>query len=710
MQKFPALGTKSPKSAQAASFRFSIRVVLAAILIWFLLGLLVFRERAALEGVAKQDAIHLSAAASQIVQKSLTISGLVVDSMLDWLSEESVATEEDYRLVAGSRRFFDRLQARTANLMQIEVATAIALDGTVLNFTRGYPAPHINLSDRDYFREQLHSEAPLVSVGNVVKNRGNGEWTFYLAKSFKGPKGEKLGVVIVGVRAKYIAESLDEIRENSGEKILLLLEGGTLLASSGDKTKRLGSRIVPADLLAVGAAYPSALFDALVPVRDRGWFVSGAAVKRIPSFPALIVVFDAGSQGQHAVLNMMKLAAAVGIVLTLSVVIVGWRNYHLFLKAERAIRQEGERRMLSTLFGAKIALAALLDDSGRIFFGNEQFTSFLSPYLHDGRLVLSPATKEGEALSEFFGGCGDSVEFTIHVSNEAGGHTALYFKGMRMELPEIGSGIALLGYDDTRRLEAEARIVQASKMVTLGEMATSMAHELNQPLNVIKMAGQSALFEIEDIPLSGAAAGAGAVSLPAILPFIELKLRGIVAQVDRAASIIDHMRIFGRAPQGSPPVSDAAIAVRSACSFLVSRLRELGITLEISFENEPLAVRCHPTQLEQVLLNIIINARDSLVAAGTAAAAILITAARIGEDVVIVVADNGPGIPPQIRNRVFEPFFTTKAAAEGTGLGLAITYGIIRDCGGSIEIMDSRCGCSMRISLPAASPGAKRVS
>ena len=684
-------------------------MVAAWLVLWALVGVFLWQEHQVATNMAKAFSRHLAFVFGELVEQSLTVNRLVVDSMLDWLSEEDVATEADFRRVAANRQFHDRLRERTANLSQIEVATFIALDGTVLNFTRNYPPPPIDLSDRDYFQEQVRPGAPPLSLGNVVQNRGTGAWTFYLAKAVRGPSGDKLGVAIVGVRASYYSDLFRQVMGQSGEQAFLVRNDGILLATSSGSPAALGSQV----------ATPQQLRDALVNRSDAtvdfpglpglGAASAGASsISRLEAFPAFVVATADKVADPASWFRKLTFLVSGGVVLSFVILGIGWRNYHLLEATDRALRQEGERRILSAIFGSPLALAALVDNKRRILYRNAEFAAHLQDFVRDDALVLGSDVEGASVFAGFLGSDHASVEFTLRPPSKDGRQISLRFTGARVDLGEAGGAVALVGYDDTRRVEADARIIQSSKLITLGEMATSMAHELNQPLNVIKMAGQSALFEIEDFVPPGAATGAAA--LPPILPFLELKLQRVVEQVDRAAAIIDHMRIFGRVPRGLPPVIDVSTVCRAALQLLVHQLRETQIAVDTDFGDRPLLVTCHPILLEQVLINLMLNARDALIEAGTVAPELRIAATRTGQEVVVVVSDNGLGIPPEFRDRVFQPFFTTKPADKGTGLGLAVSYGIVRDSGGRLELLNEGSGCAFRISLPAARAEAAAAS
>ena len=678
--------------------------MLAILAIWLLTGAFLWQQHKTSIANAEISTQHLSDVMAELAEQSLTVNQLVIQSMLDWIAEEEVKTEEDYRRIVSSRSFYDRLIGRTAKLPTIDVATFIATDGTLLNYTRRFPPPPIKLADRDYFIEQMSGSAPPYSLGKAVQNRGTGQWTFYLAKEARVSTGAKVGVVLAGAGASYFADQLRRmLHRHQGDDSLhrgaafLVRDDGVLLAATSDDAP-LGTRAFPRRDVngdahrvldaAAGLGLPS---DGLI------------ASSSLTTFPAYVVaVIDPAP----LLLEWRQTAWAIvsaGAVLSLLSIGIGWRNYHLLQVRDRVLRQEGEQRILSSIFASPLALAALVKGDGQIIYCNSAFSEALAPIIRDGRLVSGPEVEGSGALAAFLEDGRSRANFTLRVQGPDCSPAYLRISGARVALELGDQGTALLGYDDTQRMKSEAHIIQSSKLITLGEMATGMAHELNQPLNVIKMAAQAALFEIEDVEESAAGANQpfGASADSAV--FVKARLQRVVEQVDRAATIIDHMRIFGRVPAGRPPVIDAAATCRSALQLIGHQLRDSEVEVVLRLGDAPQLVKCHPVLLEQVLVNLLLNARDATASVPAAAREICIEVQRVDHEVIIIVSDNGPGIPAALRDRVFEPFFTTKSAEKGTGLGLSISYGIVRDSGGRLELVDSANGCVFRVAFPAVS-------
>ena len=163
--------------------------------------------------------------------------------------------------------------------------------------------------------------------------------------------------------------------------------------------------------------------------------------------------------------------------------------------------------------------------------------------------------------------------------------------------------IAFLAFDDTERREAEQALFDADRMATLGEMAATVAHELRQPLQVITLACTAVLEEMTEN---------GEAGVPPDAAFIETKLGRVVAQVDRAAHIIDELRIFARGTGGQPAKPfDPAAAVTNAIDMTTSAGRGFTIKVSPCIDDGLPQIMGHAARLEQVLINLINNARDA---------------------------------------------------------------------------------------------------
>jgi PAS domain S-box-containing protein len=243
--------------------------------------------------------------------------------------------------------------------------------------------------------------------------------------------------------------------------------------------------------------------------------------------------------------------------------------------------------------------------------------------------------------------------------------------------------------DITQRLEREAQLTQASKMATLGEMATGIAHELNQPLNVMRMGAD---FFAKTIKRGQQISDDELLKLS----------RNISEQVDRATKIIDHMREFGRKSDIETYPLDINEAIREVFTLLGQQLRLRNIKVRLKLDEGLATILAGKNRLEQIFLNLVTNARDAMeVNPPEATKELTITTCQDGDRVVAAVSDTGKGMSEGIRRKVFEPFFTTKEAGKGTGLGLSITYNLVKDFKGDIEVESvPDVGSTFRVSFP----------
>jgi histidine kinase len=250
--------------------------------------------------------------------------------------------------------------------------------------------------------------------------------------------------------------------------------------------------------------------------------------------------------------------------------------------------------------------------------------------------------------------------------------------------------------DITQRLQTEQQLIQASKMATLGEMATGVAHELNQPLSVIKTASRFFMKKIHKNEK---------IKDDILLTMSE----EIDTYVDRATKIINHMRQFGRKSDVTLEKVQVNGILEKALQILGQQLKVRGIEVVRDYEQDLPPVMADPDRLEQVFINLLINARDAIDERWQNqphhkdAKAITLKTTSNAEKVTVEVHDTGVGIPESILERIFEPFFTTKKVGQGTGLGLSISYGIIQDCNGSIRAVSRKGeGTGFIIKLPVA--------
>lgn len=362
-------------------------------------------------------------------------------------------------------------------------------------------------------------------------------------------------------------------------------------------------------------------------------------------------------------------------------------------RKETLARAERERETLAAALEQTAEGVALTDASGRILYVNPAFsrlTGYTSGELvghtpsPTGSPATTPLTRSSWVELAAAGPWKGRLEHT-----QKGGRP---YTAELLISPIAAPGLAryvVIERDVTREVELERELQQSQKMEAIGRLAGGVAHDFNNTLTAIS--GFTALA-IE--------------SLPPDSPARE-DLGQVVDAAGRAADLTRQLLGFARKQTAQPRVLDLG---RTIVPMLELLRRTIGehITLEAEFAPDTWPVRIDPSQLDQVLTNLVVNARDAI--AGTGRISVRVRNAalhdsevpqRRGEWVVLIVSDTGKGMSKETLDRAFEPFFTTKPEGQGTGLGLATVYGIVDQNGGFIDVESAPgAGTSFHIHLP----------
>jgi two-component system C4-dicarboxylate transport sensor histidine kinase DctB len=243
--------------------------------------------------------------------------------------------------------------------------------------------------------------------------------------------------------------------------------------------------------------------------------------------------------------------------------------------------------------------------------------------------------------------------------------------------------------DERRRTEAQLRstqneLVQAGKLVALGQMSATLAHEINQPLAAIQTFIASAKIFAKRGDISQ----------------LTSNLELISDLAGRMAALTAHLKTFARKSEpGHRELVQVDRAVEGALFLVEARIKSAAAVIEKRIERN-LLVSGHAVQLEQVIVNLLLNAIDATSSVDRPKIAIDLRSSN--DKVIITVSDNGPGIPPELIDRIFDPFVTTKPIGAGLGLGLSISYGIVQDFHGRIHAKNNtqQGGAEVTVELP----------
>lgn len=253
----------------------------------------------------------------------------------------------------------------------------------------------------------------------------------------------------------------------------------------------------------------------------------------------------------------------------------------------------------------------------------------------------------------------------------------------------------IVGYtlDVSAEREAQARALAAARLASIGEMATGLAHEIRQPLQSMSLSAELAQLALRQGDAEGA----------------DGRLEDIIKQTQRASDLVEHLRRFARDKADGFAQKAISLGQVVESSLLLARgsLHKAMIEVDVALGEPAPAVVGDAILLEQVLLNLLLNARDALATRPNGAPRRIRIAALAEAEgrVRLTVADTGGGIAPEVMDRAFEPFVTTKGPDKGTGLGLSICHGLVKGMGGTIDAHNDAEGAVITIALPGIVQG-----
>ena len=246
-------------------------------------------------------------------------------------------------------------------------------------------------------------------------------------------------------------------------------------------------------------------------------------------------------------------------------------------------------------------------------------------------------------------------------------------------------GCLLILDDVTDRIELEERVVQAEKLSSVGLLAAGVAHEVNTPLAVISSYSQMLAAKFAQDSAEAALLGK------------------MTEQTFRASEIVNSLLDFSRTSGLTSGPLEIGDVLQSTLDLIEPQLRDSSVTVESDLQGG-VTVMGSKGKLQQVFLNLFLNARDAMPSGGTLRVACLAVRGMDGTPhVEVLVSDTGGGMEPAVQRRIFDPFYTTKGPGQGTGLGLAVTYGIVREHSGGITVDSApREGTTFKLTFPLA--------
>lgn len=537
---------------------------------------------------------------------------------------------------------------------------------------------------------EFHVSRPYQSDFSVPGDYSS--WTMSYSRRMEDGSGSFTGYVLIVVDESYLYGFYGRLNPEPGMVLGLVGQDGVIRASNVREV--IGRNVEPNIRNQIRAGEGIKISPSVRTGIRRifAYYKSSAApllaYVGVPVAPLYRAWFIASS------VPLAALAALFAALIALGLVLGGYiRNRASLMRSTiEATKQRHEKEFLETIVNTGEVLMAVTDDRGTPVVVNHALRSLFPTIEFTGIGGTTMSALLGENIEQIASDLPWQNVHELTLTNCKRCALSWSVSAIRDATGAI-KNLVIVGLDITERREAELAIYQSAKLVTLGEMATGIAHEINQPLATLAMAVDNMQARIES----------GKADVLTVSDDLEL----ISNQIDRAANIVHHMRIYGhKNGSGMRPI-DLKDAIQGALSIAKAQIISQGIQIECDFASINSIVFADLLLVEQIIINLLLNARDAIVEdarlSPEAEGRIRIRIQDDAQDMIAVaVIDTGPGVPYDIKDKLFEPFFSTKPIGKGTGLGLSLGYGMARDMGGRLEVVDVVSGAEFRLILRSA--------
>ena len=557
----------------------------------------------------------------------------------------------------------------------------------------------VDLADREHFRVHAEGSYGGMFVSVPLLGRASGQWSVQFTRALRHANGTFAGVSVVSVNPAALQSEIESsLRDNADMASLLRLPDAIVLARVPPNPSLLGVPSLVARQIRETLERQSAdrSFIARFPQTQSTY--SGMLYYILPHALVLEYSVNVTAVGdQRAAIRWM-----VWLTLCLALLVILLAMVSLVFVGERNLERSRNNAVDQAICQLPIAVYRAVVSPSGIFR-----TIYSSPNL--GRVIGTQASDKGaptgidwhagidpadrRRLRAFLNDLRSKRSAEVEYRTTADDGRLRIIRERASVLNHLPGGeMEVSGYltDLTTQREIERKASDSVKLATLGEMAAGVAHEMNQPLTTALLAAENAQYDLDQNDHNAA----------------KQRLKRIIDSVTRTTGITESLCRFVRGEEQEQPAAvDVATALQGALLLVGSALRAERVELKQTLPENLPPVVARPIELEQVFVNLLVNARDAFCTRPADGRRIDISARRGEHAVAITVQDNAGGIPDAALDRLFDPFFTTKEPGKGTGLGLAICRRMVEELGGTIVAANAHGGARFTIELPVSDAG-----
>jgi PAS domain S-box-containing protein len=584
------------------------------------------------------------------------------------------------------------LASRTVGVPQVSVLTIVDAEGMQRHRSRDTGGPLSDVSDRPYFTAQRDSRDAGLYISEPMTTRTEGMPGLVVSRRIEGPNGAFGGVVTAIVTLQHLEGMYSAIQLGKGSSLLLTLSDGTLVVRQPGPTDPEKKLSFP-ELAALKEGGKVA--RAINPMDGRPKLIAAVGVGKRPLILAILRDEEEALRPWYDEMWSSGIRTVLLILLVVLTIVGLLRQLRRQERGEHALRQSEER----------YAMAMEAANEGHAEWNFAQDTVFLSDkwralhgvdasvplgtsadVLRHVHLHPDDAPHAKTAIEDHLAGRTHAVELEYRVRHADGDWHWIHARG-RCVRDEAGAALRLFGaatdVSDRKLAEAdkarlEARLQQTQRLEALGTLSGGIAHDFNNILGAILGFGEMAQQQAE----AGSA--------------MRRHIDRVMQAGARARLLVRRILDFSRSGIAERVPVNMQALVEEVIAMLTPTLPP-GLRVDARLQSGSAAVVGDGTQLYQVVMNLCTNAVQAMGEQGVVSLwldrvdigqrrALLHGDIAAGSYVRLDVGDTGPGIPPEVLQRMFDPFFTTKKVGEGTGLGLSVVHGIVADLGGAIDV------------------------